>query len=92
MTSNRFRRGRRIINSHVKFHGILLCNTYDCDCNEKKCVCTHFQRECDVAKEEPILVIAKRRQIGLDRKEIGVETKCKEIVGALAEGGDETSE
>ena len=39
-----------------------------------------------MSKEESILVTAKNRQIGLDRKEIGVETPCKEIVGALGGG------
>ena len=45
-----------------------------------------------MSKEESILDNVKSRQIGLDKKEIGVETLCKETVGALAEGSDETSE
>ena len=87
MIQNRF---SKTISSHVKLHKIFLCNPFYC--NEKKCVCTHFRRENDVSKEESILDIVKSRQIGLDKKEIGVETLCKETVGALAEGSDETSE
>ena len=85
-------RGRGVFSTHGKLHGILHRDAYCCDCDEKKRVCTHIQRECAMPKAGAILAIRKSRQIGFDLKRIAVETECKENVGEWVEGDEETSE
>ena len=85
-------RGRGVFSTHGKLHGILLRNTHCCDCDEKKRVCAHIQRECVMAKAGAILAIRKNRQIAFDLERITVETECKENVREWAEGDEETSE